>query len=131
MMLIGSKALEFWDSSFRTRDDSDWDVIGAPESLTERGLTLPGRVEYHKPESCLNGLCERLYGSGVFYFGIEVCSPKGLMIIKRSHLWRNYKFDAHITQYHKHLLPLCKNDPMTETDWEHLIVTGKHTSIPK
>ena len=85
-MLIGSRALEFWCPTFVARDDSDWDIIGTPEKATEGRLTMPGRVEYHKPESCLNGVAKRLYESGVYYHGVEVCSPKGLMLIKRSHL---------------------------------------------
>ena len=31
-MLIGSRAIAYWNPDFKIRSDSDWDIIGAPES---------------------------------------------------------------------------------------------------
>lgn len=104
MLLIGSRALAFWSSNFKIKEGADWDVIAYPH---ESDTGIPN-IEYHDPGFLNNHQAESLFGSGVYYNGFEVCNPLGLLLIKRSHLWRDYKFDSHITQYHKFLMPLVE-----------------------
>jgi hypothetical protein len=105
MILIGSRALHFWDSSFPLKEDSDWDVISGPP------VDRPG-FEWHHEDFLNNKDVATNYGSGFYItlgdLKLEVCTLEGLAAIKRSHLWRDWFFDKHITQYHKHLRPYFK-----------------------
>jgi hypothetical protein len=96
-VLIGSRALAYWDSSFKVRDDADWDIISDEP--------IDG-AEYH-PANFLNNdkFRYRAFESNLTFNGhrLHVLSPVHLAIIKRSHLWRDLSFDKHITHYHKHL----------------------------
>ena len=95
-VLIGSRALAYWDPSFKVRDDSDWDII-SPEPI-------PG-AEHHPVDFLNNREFTDLTTNTIMFndHKLAVASPYDLAIIKRSHLWRDLSFDKHITQYHKHL----------------------------
>ena len=95
-VLIGSRALQYWMPQLKLTNKNDWDVISYEP--------VDG-FEWHDPnilnnyEMALNFATEdRVYYKGKF---LNVMSMQGLAIIKRSHLWRDYKFQSHITQYHK------------------------------
>lgn len=98
-MLIGSRAINYWEPAFKVSDTTDWDVIS----------TKPiEHCEWHRPDILNNSdmLDYAVWDSEVVLPNGEtakVCSPVGLAIIKRSHLWRDLGFGKHITQYHKHL----------------------------
>lgn len=93
-MLIGSRALEHWISpDFVCRSDADWDYIGTPDHECYR-------CEVHSPEHLNNQMAMDLYNTKD-----GVCSLKGLYLIKRSHLWRDYQFDKHITMFHRVIQP--------------------------
>lgn len=98
-LLIGSRALAYWQPNFNCKPNADWDVI-SPEPI-------PG-TEWHDPNHLNNSVFEHFVNdSDTMKFNgytLHVVNMTGLAIIKRSHLWRNYKFQSHITQYHKHQL---------------------------
>lgn len=108
-MLVGSRAIAYWNPDFKIRLNSDWDIIGTPESegFFRSRFSIPDneRIEWHS----LNHLNNR---DMIFIFETRshVCSPYGLAIIYRSHLHRDWNWDAHITKYHKFILPLLKSD---------------------
>ena len=93
-MLIGSRALAHWVPEFKCKPSADWDFIG------EQSVEVPegNRVEIHPIDSLNNRDAFEFNSRGV-------CSLLGLTLIKRSHLHRDYKFDRHITMYHRFMLP--------------------------
>ena len=97
-ILIGSRALAFWDDTFKLNPNADWDVISdAPIDGFEwhdPKLLNNYEVEYFT----LHGITKEING-----ISVRVASITGLALIKRSHLWRNLSFDKHITMYHRHL----------------------------
>lgn len=107
-MLIGSRAIAHWNPDFQIRSDSDWDIIGYEhqEKDYRRILSIPKRhrIEWHDPNHLNNALLRSEYNL-VDY----VCDPYGLAIIYRSHLHRDWNWDAHITKYHKFILPLLED----------------------
>lgn len=69
---------------------------------------------------------------------LDVASPGGLALIKRSHLWRNLSFDKHITMYHRYLansvISLSKQDEQflkTRTELTHRTFPQGHPSLKK
>ena len=52
-MLIGSRAIAYWNPEFKIRSNSDWDIIGTPESESwyRKQLKIPDedRIEWHSP----------------------------------------------------------------------------------
>lgn len=111
-MLIGSRAIAHWNPDFKIRSDSDWDIIGTPESedFFRSRFSIPDndRIEWHDPNHLNNK-------SMLYYFNTHttyqnVIYPYGLAVMYRSHLHRDWNWDAHITKYHKFILPLLKND---------------------
>ena len=107
-MLIGSRAIAHWNPEFKVRSDSDWDIIGRSYENTfyryELGIPDEDRIEWHDPNHLNNK--DMIF---TFETGDRVISPDGLAIIYRSHLHRDWNWDAHITKYHKFILPLLKN----------------------
>lgn len=93
-MLIGSRALQYWIPEYKYCLGKDWDFIG------EQTVEVPegDRIEIHSIDFLNNK-------DALSFCRYGVCDLQGLTLIKRSHLWRDYQFDKHITQYHKHLLP--------------------------
>ena len=108
-MLVGSRAIAYWNPEFKIGSNSDWDIIGTPESEDYfrmfLGIPDEDRIEWHDPNHLNNK--DMIF---IFETGDCVCSPYGLAIIYRSHLHRDWNWDAHITKYHKFILPLLKND---------------------
>mgnify|MGYP006391751869 FL=1 len=111
-MLVGSRAIAYWNPEFKIRPDSDWDIIGTPESedFFRSRFSIPDndRIEWHDPNHLNNK-------SMVYYFNADsihqpLITPYGLAIMYRSHLHRDWNWDAHITKYHKFILPLLKSD---------------------
>lgn len=97
-LLIGSRALNFWDDSHKIKDTTDWDVISDHQ--------IEG-TEFHDRKFLNNAVMENYATDRTVIFNnqtFNVVSPVGLAIIKRSHLWRDLSFDKHITHYHKHLV---------------------------
>jgi len=112
-MLIGSRAMEYWHNLGLIKSDTDWDIISKEP--------IEG-AEHHKWE-LLNNYKLARYTSPehtVVFNGrvVHVVSLLGLAIVKRSHLWRDLKFGAHITMYHKHLARYMKR--MSKADVEYL-----------
>lgn len=110
-MIIGSRAIKHWwdkfhpgQEVFKVREGSDWDIIGDPrsEESLRKFHKIPDndRIEWHDPFHLNNSVMEYMFTSD------GVCNPYGLALIYRSHLHRDYKWDGHITKYHKFILPL-------------------------
>lgn len=122
-MLIGSRALGYWDPEFNTKcikATTDWDVISEEP--------IPG-TEWHNPSILSNALLVDYIDPAhtVMCNGVElyVVNPTGLSIVKRSHLWRELGFDKHITHYTRHL-QYCA-DRYTEYDRSLLELRTKQT----
>jgi len=98
-ILIGSRALEYWLPEFKTRDNSDWDIISCrpiegAEWHDRFFLNNDEFDAYTSEDAVIDFKGKKVY----------VLNLKGLAIIKRSHLWRDMYFSKHITQWHKHLV---------------------------
>ena len=108
-MLIGSRAIAYWNPDFKIRSDSDWDIIGRSYENTfyryELGIPDEDRIEWHDPNHLNNK--DMIF---IFETGDRVINPYNLAIMYRSHLHRDWNWDAHITKYHKFILPLLKSD---------------------
>ena len=102
MILIGSRALKYWYPDFPLREDADWDVI------TSRYIG-GFKFERHDPDHLNNKMVvPRLLNTTdriILPSGHEaaVAPLNVLAAIKRSHLWRDYQWDKHITHYNKYL----------------------------
>jgi hypothetical protein len=109
-ILVGSRALAYWLPEFTPRENSDWDFLSD-------GSPLPKEIgsfkdEVHNFNELNNGAIAENYAEdmGGYY---RVMNLEGLALMKRSHLWRAYHFDKHITMYHKHLAKYAKwDDPV-------------------
>lgn len=98
-VLIGSRALVHWQPNRKVKPSTDWDVISFGE---HKGC------EVHDP-TFLNNQDMTGYASSESITlpdgkQAKIMSMLGLSIIKRSHLWRDLRFQKHITDYHKHSL---------------------------
>lgn len=95
-VLIGSRALHYWVPEINLSEHTDWDVISYGP--------IDG-FEWHDPNLLNNYEMALKYATEhtIEHKGhtLSIMSMEGLAIIKRSHLWRDYKFQSHITQYHK------------------------------
>lgn len=115
-MLIGSRAIAHWNKDFKVKPGADWDIVDGPireDSYRDKlGIPSNDRIEWHKP----------LPSEPLGYNNLEmirsfqdddsyVCTPYGLAIIYRSHLHRDWNWDAHITKYHRFILPMVQ-DPV-------------------
>lgn len=104
-LLIGSRALNYWFPSVQIKDSTDWDIITHRASIFEDDAGTS--IECHDPCLLNNSEFERFTTDTAVIEvqgqKVHVVDPRGLAIIKRSHLWRDLKFDKHIAQYHKHL----------------------------
>lgn len=103
-LLIGSRAMNHWTGD-QSKPDADWDIISLQpiESRNDK------RVEWHDQWFLNNEEFFQFASDQIIDVCghiVHICNPRGLAIIKRSHLWRDLKFDKHITHYHKKLMPL-------------------------
>lgn len=98
-ILIGSRALAYWDKSFKLREDADWDVISYEPiegaEFHDAGFLANYRMMLYSRPSGLS-----LNGVDLYVIDLE-----GLSLIKRSHLWRDWNFQKHMYHYQKHILP--------------------------
>lgn len=100
-MLIGSRALEYWSTDFKCRDDADWDVI-CDETTAK---LFEGRVDIHDINKINNRDIAVNYTTPYKIVYVQdvpmnLCNPLGLYILKRSHAWRERDFDKTITHLH-------------------------------
>lgn len=96
-VLIGSRALQYWNPTLKLKDDADWDVISFKQH---------SGCEVHDPLFLNNmDMTDYALGHNIIILPDKtkalVMSPTGLAIIKRSHLHRDLNFDRHITMFHK------------------------------
>ena len=98
-ILIGSRALAYWDKSFKLREDADWDIISS-EPIEGAEFHDANFLDNYKMEAFSNSSLLQLNGVRLRVINIE-----GLRIIKRSHLWRDWNFQKHMYHYQKHILP--------------------------
>ena len=96
-ILIGSRAMHYWNPAVPIKIDTDWDVVSY--------LPIEG-TEFHD-RGLLNNddLFQYCTDNKVQFNGKElrVLSMKGLSLVKRSHLHRDLSFNKHITLYWKYL----------------------------
>ncbi len=120
-VLVGSRALEYWDIGFKCRENADWDILTdyVLDYKNTDGSSLRlnyGVVEAHSFDELNNFDVAHEYApfseDVVEVAGVEmsVMSLEGLALMKRSHLWRARMFDKHITMYHKYLAPYLPTD---------------------
>jgi hypothetical protein len=104
-LLIGSRALNFWFPSVKIKDSTDWDIISNRAGAFD--ITPEMNVEFHDPWLLNNEEFARFTTEdATLTIGgqkVYIVYPRGLAIIKRSHLHRDMKFDRHIAMYHHHL----------------------------
>lgn len=112
--LTGSRALSLVNPDFEVDEKADWDILCESEDVKYfKGFE---RVDVHSYDELNNRSMVQAFSSqhykNVVVGGQEllVMSLVGQTIMKRSHLWRAYNFDKHITMYHKYLLPLYKKE---------------------
>ena len=94
-LLIGSRALAMFSNTVKIKETTDYDVISVKP--------IEG-TEWHDPDFLLNHELEKYATDYKFSFNgkaIYVVNPRGLAIVKRSHLWRDLSFQKHVTHYHK------------------------------
>ena len=112
-ILVGSRALAYWLPEFTPRENADWDffIEASPMDVPAR-IREAGHIETHYLSELNNYDIARTYGTyGVD--GFTIMNMAGLALMKRSHLWRAYHFDKHITMYHKYLAEYAKwDDPV-------------------
>ena len=113
-VLVGSRALNFWYPEIKVNTSTDWDLIC--NNTHEFNFD---NVERHDVNS-LNNLAMTDY---ISFEQItlpdgqkaSVMNLVGLAIMKRSHLWRDLKFDRHIAMYlHARLdkeIKMIQNEP--------------------
>lgn len=117
MLLIGSRALAYWDDTFKPKDDADWDII-CEDKDKDFVLSWAGkdkRVEFHDYNHLNNAKLHDKEVQGN-KGDISLASMGTLALIKRSHLWRDYKWDKHITQYHKHIKKFAYSYPVEDLE---------------
>jgi hypothetical protein len=108
-VLVGSRALAYWLPEFTPRENADWDFLVQHEN--HKAPSGDGRnTEYHLFNELNNGYLVGEYAEKVLEEDYNVMSLEGLALMKRSHLWRAYHFDKHITMYHKYLAKYAKWD---------------------
>lgn len=101
-LLIGSRALNYWDKTVPIKETTDWDIISD---------TPINGSEFHDKQFLNNKQFENYSSNETIDFNgtkVHVVNMTGLAIIKRSHLWRDLSINKHITQYHKHLAQQSK-----------------------
>lgn len=96
-ILIGSRAMNYWNKSVPINEDTDWDIVSS--------RPIQG-AEFH--DRCLlnNDDLYKYVSQEKVQFNeqwVNVLSMKGLSLVKRSHLHRDLSFQKHITHYWKYL----------------------------
>lgn len=113
--LVGSRALEYWGTGFTAGPSSDWDIICPKdeahiwEKYDDVDVTfLEDLYSEEILKSCMKyAVDSKVDFTEVHELSVLVAPLSALMIMKRSHLWRDLNWEKHITQYHFELLPRC------------------------
>ena len=112
MYLCGSQALNYWNNE-PFDESKDFDIVISEEELNSRGLSFNGRdqfkhahIEFINIDLLNNQALDEYHqwysGIEVPFFGkIKALIPTGLLIMKRSHLFRPIKFPRHIMEFQK------------------------------
>ena len=139
-LLIGSRALSYWFPEMKIKDSADFDVIcNKPPELSGNNIeyfvkkdsrvtthiSTEAKIEWHD-RWLLNNSELGSYTTDSAFIEIQgiryhVVAPIGLAIIKRSHLWRDLKWNKHITHYHKYL----KEFEQYYTDYDRSLLTER------
>lgn len=113
MLLIGSRATSIWHSEHRPKNPKDWDVI-CSHAQAEALIGSPcdpkafswkyGNIELHNDAFFLNKRIVDMYSTdrrvdADGHLIVNVCSSRGLAVIKRSHMYRDFNFTKHMIQY--------------------------------
>lgn len=120
MILIGSQALQYRQNG-AFMGGSDFDIVVersdlqyVVEEVVEHIQKDGGRVDFSYADNLNNSsIATRFWDGTISLYGLKIPTLRGLAAIKRSHLWRDYFFDKHITIYHRHLAQHFHQD-----DWE-------------
>lgn len=125
-ILIGSRALAFWNDSFTVKNTADWDVVSDEP--------IDG-FEWHNPTLLNNSDIQNYVSSDITteFNGIEldVVSLRGVALIKRSHLWRDLHFDRHITMYHRYLSMHMDNLTDADVNFLNARTSLTHKEFPR
>ena len=104
-LLIGSRALELVDPTFKARIDSDYDII--TNNQEDLNSISNMNIEVHQLNMLNNSRLLNTEHVDLYIrinnILIHVANKPLLSMIKRSHLHRDLKFGQHITTWHKHL----------------------------
>jgi hypothetical protein len=99
-ILIGSRALNYWNPNCTITEQTDWDVVS---------LYPIDDAEFHDQYLLNNAdLCRYTSPTDTLHLNgeiLHVISLKGLSLIKRSHLHRDLGFQKHVTHYWWYLEP--------------------------
>jgi len=101
-ILIGSRAMSYWNPNVPLKAETDWDIIS---SFPIEGVEFHDRFLLNNDDLYRYCTDEKLQVNGNVVY---VLSMKGLALVKRSHLHRDLSFDKHITHYWKYLEPWSK-----------------------
>lgn len=101
-ILIGSRAMHYWNPAVPLKAETDWDIIS---SFPIEGAEFHDRFLLNNADLYRYCTDEKLQVNGNVVY---VLSMKGLSLVKRSHLHRDLSFDKHITHYWKYLEPWSK-----------------------
>ena len=96
-ILIGSRAMNYWNPSVPIKEDTDWDIIS---SRPIEGAEFHDRFLLNNDDLYEYTTNEKVQFNDQW---INVLSMKGLSLVKRSHLHRDLSFQKHITHYWKYL----------------------------
>lgn len=103
-ILIGSQALALRCNSFKIKKDADWDIIS---NYLKKDNFKNKRVEIKPYHGVIDNSHLKEYTDDLVIIvdgvPLHVLTLKGLAIVKRSHLWRDWFFDKHIFMYTKYL----------------------------
>lgn len=108
-VLIGSRALSYWNDHLPFENQKDWDIISDNnvDGCDTQSLSMVNNKDMLKYAT--DSVVRLPDGNSAF-----VMSKLGLAIIKRSHLWRDFKFESHVAQFHKQGLADCLRANMTD-----------------
>jgi len=96
-ILIGSRAMNYWNPLVPIKEDTDWDIIS---SRPIEGAEFHDRFLLNNDDLYEYTTNEKVQFNDQW---INVLSMKGLSLVKRSHLHRDLSFQKHITHYWKYL----------------------------
>lgn len=113
MLLIGSRAANYWHPECSVKPTSDWDVVCDLKTACELADTQFNpcsrswkwkNYELHNADFFCNDELIGRYDSGDLMLvepgvKVNICSSRGLATIKRSHLHRTIKWTHHMLQY--------------------------------